>query len=138
MLKKIKEFFIKEILSAISSVECSRAVADGNLSGRLKCIDGRLKCVEAAMLELNTQVKKATERCDGDPFNQPKKELLCAEKFTGDFVRRVFIDKRNGELGIKILARTPIDVETFNAQAMSDIVERALRELQKKGNANEA
>lgn len=137
MLRKIKEFFIKEILSAISSVECSRAVADGNLSGRLKCVEGRLKCIEAAMLELNNKIKTAIERRDCDPFNVAKKELLSVDKFTGDYVRRVFIDKRNGELGIKILARTPLDADKFNAQVMSDIVERALRELQKKGKANE-
>lgn len=137
MLKKIKKFFIGEILSAITNVESSRAVADGNLSGRLKCVEGRLKCVEAAMLELNNKIKTAIERRDCDLFNIAKKELLCAEKFTGDFVRRVFIDKRNGELGIKILARTPLDADKFNSQALCDVVEKALRELQKKDKANE-
>ena len=130
MFKKIKEFFTVELARSLAETEKARAFYAGNLSGRMRC-------VEQAILELNRNVKElATTNTVGDCFNSPKKIPLEAEKFAGDYVRRVFVDKRESELGIKILLRAPMDTETFNSKSICKAVENALREI-KKGPANE-
>lgn len=129
MLKKIKEFFTVELAHTLAESEKARAFYAGNLSARMSR-------VEQAVLELNRNVKQLAPAHTGDPFNTPKKIPLEAEKFAGDYVRRVFVDKRESELGIKILLRAPMDTETFNSAAICKAVETALRNIN-KGSKNE-